>query len=390
MNTTHETKIAGYGAPGDTKAALGTFMDSFRSFRSGLEGRMDQYDQRIDTLTARLERPHLDGETKGATGLHSRAFTDYLRRGDESSLRGLDVKALSTSVDADGGYLVSPVVADRIRSTLADTSPMRLIASVAETQGASVELIADTGEFGADWVAESDPRAETANSQLEKITIFAHEISAMPKASQKLLDDAAFNVEDWIAGRVADKFSRAENAAFVAGNGTTQPKGFLSHTLIDEVNWSWGNIGYVPTGVDGDFPASNPSDLLIDLVYALKAAYRTGAVWLMNSRTAAKVRKMKDVDGQYLWSEGLQAGQPALLLGYRVVVAEDMPDIGSNTASIAFGNFKSGYTVIDHRDVRTLRDPFSAKPHVLFYTTKRVGGDVTDFDAIKVLKFGLT
>ena len=206
----------------------------------------------------------------------------------------------------------------------------------------------------------------------------------MPKASQRLLDDSAFDIEAWLAGRIADKFLRAEASAFIHGDGIDKPKGILAHNMVDNDVWSWSNLGYVPTGVDGEVTA----DSVVDLVYALGAQYRSNASFVMSSKTAGRVRKLKDLDGRFLWSDGLAHGEPARLMGYPVLVAEDMPDVAMNSYSVAFGDFAAGYTVAERPDLRILRDPFSAKPHVLFYATKRVGGDVSDFAAIKLLKFG--
>jgi HK97 family phage major capsid protein len=166
-----------------------------------------------------------------------------------------------------------------------------------------------------------------------------------------------------------------------------KPTGILTHPTVDNDSWSWGNIGYVATGSDGDIGSA---DAIIDLVYALDARYRAGASFVMNSKTAGLIRKLKDADGRFLWSDGLAAGEPARLMGYPVLVAEDMPDVASDSLSIAFGDFGAGYTIAERPDLRVLRDPFSAKPHVLFYATKRVGGDVSDFAAIKLMKFGLS
>jgi HK97 family phage major capsid protein len=198
-------------------------------------------------------------------------------------------------------------------------------------------------------------------------------------------DDSAFDIEGWLAGRIANKFARAEAAAFVNGDGVDKPKGFLTHAAVDNDIWTWGNLGYVPTEVDGDLTP----DAIIELVYALGAQYRANGAFVMNSKTAGRVRKLTDADGRFLWSDGLAAGEPAMLMGYPVLVAEDMPDVASGSFSIAFGDFRAGYTVAERPDLRILRDPFSAKPHVLFYATKRVGGDVSDFAAIKLLKFGV-
>jgi HK97 family phage major capsid protein len=242
---------------------------------------------------------------------------------------------------------------------------------------------------GAGWADEVTATGETDTPQIERISIPLHELSALPKASQRLLDDAAFDIEGWLAGRIADKFARAEADAFINGNVPGRPKGILSHPTVDNGGWSWGNIGYVATGTAGDFDPTNASDAIVDLVYALGARYRANASFVMNSKTAGAVRKMKDADGRFLWSDGLSQGQPARLMGYPVLIAEDMPDIATDAMAIAFGDFGAGYTIAERPDLRVLRDPFSAKPHVLFYATKRVGGDVTDFAAIKLMKFGM-
>jgi HK97 family phage major capsid protein len=244
-------------------------------------------------------------------------------------------------------------------------------------------VLVDHSDVDTGWATEAGTVSEGATPQIDRITIPLHELSALPKASQRLLDDSAFDIEGWLAGRIADKFARAEAAAFVNGDGIDKPKGFLSHTAVDDGVWAWGNLGYVPTEVDGDVTAES----IIDVVYALGAEYRANAAFVMNSKTAGLVRKLKDNDGRFLWSDGLAAGQPATLMGYPVLVAEDMPDASTEGFAIAFGDFAAGYTVAERPDLRVLRDPFSAKPHVLFYATKRVGGDVSDFAAIKLLKF---
>jgi HK97 family phage major capsid protein len=249
-------------------------------------------------------------------------------------------------------------------------------------------VLVDHGDVGSGWGTEATAVTETGTPAIERISIRLHELNAMPKASQRLLDDSAFDIEGWLAGRIAEKFARAEAAAFISGDGADKPVGILDHETVADASWEWGKIGYVITGTAGDFDATNPADAVVDLVYALDASYRTNATFVMNSKTAGAVRKMKDGDGRFLWSDGLAAGEPARLMGYPVLIAEDMPDIAANAMAIAFGDFGAGYTIAERPDLRVLRDPFSAKPHVLFYATKRVGGDVSDFKAIKLLKFG--
>jgi len=229
---------------------------------------------------------------------------------------------------------------------------------------------------------------ETGTPKIDRISIPLHELSALPKASQRLLDDSGFDIESWLAMRIADRFARAEADAFINGDGVDKPKGILDHTKVDNDSWSWGELGYVTTGAAGAFAGVNPVESIVDLVYALGAEYRANASFVMNSKTTAEVRKLKDADGRFLWTDGIAQGEPARLMGYPVLVAEDMPDVAADSFSIAFGDFAVGYTVAERADLRILRDPFSAKPHVLFYATKRVGGDVTDFAAIKLLKFG--
>jgi HK97 family phage major capsid protein len=258
---------------------------------------------------------------------------------------------------------------------------------VVSVEATAFDVLVDHTDVGAGWASESADATETDTPQVDRISIPLHELSALPRASQRLLDDSAFDVEGWLAQRIADKFSRAEAQAFIAGDGDDKPTGFLSYPQVDNDLWSWGSLGYVPTGAEGDFNVAEPADAIVDLVYALGARYRANANFVMNSKTAGAVRKMKDADGRFLWSDGLAAAEPARLMGYPVLIAEDMPDIADGALAIAFGDFRAGYTVAERPDLRILRDPFSAKPHVLFYATKRVGGDVSDFAAIKLLKF---
>jgi HK97 family phage major capsid protein len=302
----------------------------------------------------------------------------------------LEGKAMSTAVAADGGYLVDPQTADTIRSMLVSTSSLRAIANVVQVEATTFDVLIDRSEVGSGWATEVAATTETATPTLERISIALHELSAMPKASQRLLDDSAFDVEGWLAGKIATRFIRAEASAFISGDGVDKPKGILNGTKVANASWTWGNLGYIPTGAAADFAPTNSVDCIIRLVYALGADYRANATFIMNSKTAGAVRKMKDADGRFMWSDGLAASEPARLMGYAVLICEDMPDIAANAYAIAFGDFKSGYTIAERPDLRILRDPFSAKPNVLFYANKRVGGDVTDYAAIKLLKIAVS
>ena len=387
---------AGTAAPGtgphmEVKAAVLGFLGEFNAFQSDIKAKLQEQESRLamlDRKSIAMNRPPLARAAETETP-HKKAFGAYLRSGDDDGLRGLSVeeKALSTAVAADGGYLVDPVTAGQIVGVLRSSASIRAIANVVTVEASAFDVLVDHTDIGSGWATELGAVAETGTPQVDRISIPLHELSALPKASQRLLDDSAFDVEGWLAQRIADKFSRAEASAFIAGDGIDKPTGFLNYPKIDNDLFGWGSLGYVPTGADGDFDATEPADAVVDLVYALGARYRANATFVMNSKTAGAVRKMKDADGRFLWSDGLAAGEPARLMGYPVLIAEDMPDIAPGAFAIAYGDFRAGYTVAERPDLRILRDPFSAKPHVLFYATKRVGGDVSDFAAIKLLKF---
>ena len=383
------------GEAAQLKAALDGFVSEIKSFRAEVTGNMKSQEERMNMLDrkymARAARPALSAGDAGE-GLHLKALDAYLRTGDDEPLRGLvlEGKGLNTAVNNEGGYLVDPQTSARIQGALMATASIRAIANIVRVEAGSFDVLVDHGELGSGWADETDPTPGSTPPVLERVSIRLHELSAMPKASQRLLEDSAFDVEGWLAERIAQRFARAEADAFVAGDGAGKPRGFLDHPIVADASAVWGELGYIPTGAVGDFHASNPADALIDLVYALGAGYRTNAVFVMNSKTAGAVRKMKDVEGRFLWADSLAAGEPARLMGYTVLIAEDMPDIDEDAHAIAFGDFRAGYTIAERPDLRVLRDPYSAKPNVLFYATKRVGGDVTDFRAIKLLKFAVS
>ena len=375
----------------DLATEMSGFLSDFSAFQADIKSRISQQEDRmtqLDRKTLSRARPALSTEVE-ADVPHKKAFNAYLRSGDDDALRGLELegKALSSSVAADGGYLVDPQTSDMIRGVLKSTASLRAVANVVNVEATAFEVLVDHTEMGAGWASETDATVETDTPQIERISIPLHELSALPKASQRLLDDTAFDVEGWLATRIADKFATSEADAFINGDGVDKPTGFLTHTVVANDAWTWGNLGYVPTGAAGDFATGEAADAIVTLVYSLGAKYRANATFVMNSKTAGAVRKMKDADGRFLWSDGLAAGEPARLMGYPVLIAEDMPDIAEDASAIAFGDFSAGYTIAERPDLRILRDPFSAKPHVLFYATKRVGGHVSDYAAIKVLRF---
>ncbi|MBM1556904.1 phage major capsid protein [Sulfitobacter mediterraneus] len=386
-----ESKMMGGDLPPaeEVRQAVNGFVTEFKGFQSEIETKLQQTEERMTMLDRKMTLPARTplSAANDTAAPHQVAFQAYLRNGDDDGLRGLELegKSMSTAVNSDGGYLVDPQTSERVQSVLNTTASIRAIAAVVQVEATSYDVLVDHTDVGAGWATETDPAVETDTPQIDRITIALHELSALPKASQRLLDDSAFDIEGWLSGRIADKFARAEADAFINGDGIDKPKGLMAHSAVDNVIWSWGNLGYVPTGIDADLTA----EAIVDLVYALGAQYRANGSFVMNSKTAGLVRKLKDGDGRFMWSDGLAAGEPARLMGYPVLVAEDMPDVASDAMAIAFGDFNAGYTVAERPDLRILRDPFSAKPHVLFYATKRVGGDVSDFAAIKLLKFGL-
>ena len=378
----------------EVKSAMAGFLNAFKGFQDDVKNSFQQQEERLtmlDRKTMTYARPALSAMAEVDVP-HKKAFGAYLRSGDDDGLRGLvlEGKAMSTAVAADGGYLVDPQTADTIRSMLVSTSSLRSVANVVQIDATSFDVLIDRSEVGSGWATETASTTETATPTIERISIKLHELSAMPKASQRLLDDSAFDVEGWLAGKIASRFIRAEASAFVNGTGVDQPKGILLPTKVANASWVWGQLGYIPTGAAADFATTNASDCIVNLVYALVSDYRANGTFVMNSKTAGAVRKMKDADGRFMWGDSLQAGEPARLMGYPVLIAEDMPDVAANAYPIAFGDFASGYTIAERPDLRILRDPFSAKPNVLFYASKRVGGDIADYAAIKLLKVAVS
>jgi HK97 family phage major capsid protein len=336
-------------------------------------------------MNARRRGTQAGAYTASDLSAYQKAFDSMLRKGDE--IMGADErKALSVGSDPDGGYVVYPDMSGRIVQKVFETSPMRAYASVQVVSTDALEGLYDNNEASSGWVGEFESRAETNTPQIGKWRIPVHELYAKPKATQKLLDDASINMEAWLAGKVAEKFARDESTAFVSGNGINRPRGFLTYTSGTTIP---GQIERIKTGVSSAFAADpNGLDKLLDALYALKAPYRANAVWFMPRLVTALARKLQDSDGQYQWQPSSQAGQPATFLGYPVAAFEDFETLAANSLSMAVGDMREAYQIVDRIGIRTLRDPYSAKPYVEFYTTKRVGGDVVNFEAIKLIEFG--
>lgn len=351
-----------------------------------LEGKLDRLNAVLDGQKAAMDRamvdrsrPALDGKTAELGSEYKDAFSAYVKRGEE--------KSLSTGVNADGGYVVPAETETEIARLMTAVSPIRAIAGVRQVSGAIYKKPISLTGPAVGWVGETAARPVTGSQTLTELSYPTMELYAMPAATSAFLDDAAVDVGQWIADEVNAAFAAQETTAFVSGDGVNKPKGFLTAPTVAESGWSWGTLGYVATGAAGALPTSHASDVLIDLVYALKAGYRQNASWVMNRKVQGALRKLKDADGNYLWQPAATADGRARFMGFDLVEAEDMPNIAANSLSVAFGDFRRGYLIVDRQGVSVLRDPFSSKPYVLFYTTKRVGGGIADYDAIKLLRF---
>lgn len=305
---------------------------------------------------------------------YQQAFAMSLRR-DAHSLSLDEQKAMSVGSDPDGGSLVPTQTSARIITKVYETSPLDELAYHESVSTDALEIAIDTDEVGAGWVGETDARPETSTAQVGVQRIPVHEIYAKPKATQQFLEDAGIDAEAWLAGKVGEKFARMRALAFISGNGIKKPRGILTYPAGS--NGVRGTILQVPSG----HATLLTPDGLITLTFSIKDKYLANANWLMKRGTVGAVMLFKDQQNQYIWRPGLQAGQPSMLLGYNVRRADDMPTVGAGTLPVAFGDFRAGYTVVDRLGIRTLRDPYSSKPFVEFYTRQRVGGDVVDFEA---------
>jgi len=408
------------GAEGNTlelKDAFEDLLTSFEAFRDANDDRLADIERKlsadvvteekvnrisdaldgqkrlIDRLVLKGRRPDIGpstgtGQVRLEASEHKAAFDSYVRTGEMTGLKRLEAKALSTVTTPDSGYLAPPEVEAEIGRRLAIVSPIRGIAGIRTVSSNAYRKPFSTTGFETGWVGETDARPETDTPTLVELEYPVMELYAMPAATAALLEDTAIDIDQWIAGEVETAFAEQESAAFVNGDADKKPRGFLDYDTVAEASWEWAKLGYLVTGASGAFAATDPSDVLVDLVYALKAGYRQNAHFVMNRKTQAAVRKLKDENGHYLWAPPATAQGRATIMNFPLAEAEDMPDIAADSFSIAFGDFSRGYLIVDRQGVRVLRDPYSQKPYVLFYTTKRVGGGVQDFDAIKLVKFG--
>lgn len=347
-------------------------------------GEMKRQLEAIEKAVARSILPGGGSDNDQAKAEHKAGFEKFFHKGAEAGLRDLEVKAgLSTLSDPDGGFLVPEEVEMVIERVAETVSAMRRISSVMAIGTDTYTKLVNQGGSTAGWVGEKAARTETDSPKLAEIAINTKELYANPSATQKVLDDARIDIGAWLANEIVIEFAEQEGESFIKGNGVEQPKGLDAYAKIANASYSWGKIGYV---FSGHTTLLNNADKLIDLQGALKSVYRQGALWLMNESTQGVVRKFKDGEGNYLWRPGLLEDAPNTLLGKPIEIDDNVADIGAGTYPIYYGNFKRGYLIVDRFGIRVLRDPYSSKPYVSFYTTKRVGGGVVMYEAIKAMK----
>lgn len=369
------------------QATLDTLVGTVEAFKLQSNNRIDAIERELKDANTRAalaatlgsEPSHVNADI--LAGVSAAERTQFLQM----------FNTMRTDSGPDGGYLVPRTVEAAIGRLASNATTLRQLARVVSlTSGDRYVKNFWQGRSEAKWVTERQARNQTVTPQLSETEIIAHELMAMPAVTQKLLDDARTDIASELAEDIALAFAEAENASFVRGSGVNQPRGFLTVDTVADASWSFGKLGFVKTGDSAGFistsASASPADCLVQLIYKLKPAYRANARFIMNSNTVSVVRRWKDNEGNFLWVDGIAAGAAPTLLGYAVVVNEEMPDIGANEFPIAFGDWQRGYTIVDRIGIRVLRDPYSVKPYVLFYTTKRVGGAVMDWQAIKLLK----
>jgi HK97 family phage major capsid protein len=345
---------------------------------------------RLEAVETKAARPA--GGIGGKDDPELKSLSDFMRTGVMPAMEG---KAMQTGSGEDGGFLVPMVIREGIQARQRRATFMRQIANVVAFQGEQYSIIVDRGDTGFEWGGEITAPNDTATPTVNRISLSLHPLSAMPKASQKMLDNVTFDIAGWLEGKIVDRFIRAEGSAYVSGSGVDRPKGFLSYTYATGADDSRASeaLQYRATGVSGGFAALPASaDVLVKTFYDLQAAYQVNATWLMKNTTLAEVAVIKDENGTYLLRQILNdtGSFVQTIMGRPVMQADDMPVIAASSLSIVVGDFSAGYTIVENPQIRMLRDPFSSKPNVLFYATKQVGGGVTDFDAIKAIKFAVS
>ena len=378
----NDTRIKAVEAKGHADPILTEKVEKINADLSKM-AEMKKQMEALETAMARAQFGNPGGANKEAQN-RTKAFGLLMRKGVDS-IKDLDIQAAaSTLSDPDGGFTVPEEVDAAIGRVAMTVSAMRNICSVLTISTDTYKKLVGQGGADSGWVTEKGSRTETATPTLAEIVLNVGEIYANPAATQNLLDDSRVDIGQWLADEVSVAFAEKENPAFISGDGVGKPKGIAAYTMAS--TYSWGKIGYIASGAASTFPNA---DKLIDLQHALKSIYRNGAVFLLNDLTLSTVRKFKDGEGNYMWRPGLAEGSPDTLLGKPVSIDDNVDDIGAGKYPIFFGNFKRAYLIIDRQGTRVLRDPYTAKPYVMFYTTKRVGGGIVMYEALKCIKISM-
>lgn len=347
----------------------------------------------LDEINAAIAALKLGGGGGGAPNAdvqaHAKAFDGFFRRGAEAGLRDLEVKAgLTSQSNPDGGFLVPTQMEATIDRVLGTVSALRSAARVITISTGSYTKDVNMGGAAAGWVGEEEARTETGTPSLRSLEFPVMELYAEPYATQIILDDARIDIEQWLADEVSITFAEKEGAAFITGDGVKKPRGILAYDKVANGSYAWGKTGYIASGHASAFATSAPADALIELFHALRAGYRNNANWLMSDITVGALRKMKDGQGNYLWAPPTTPEAPSTILGKPVITDDNMPSVGADAFPIAFGDFQRAYLVIDRAGIRVLRNPYKVNGKVAFYTTKRVGGGIQNYEAVKLLKIG--
>lgn len=400
----------------EERAAREAFEKRSQSEKLELEAKLDANFAKADAAvkeaqeaSAKAARFAIAGSASPASSPkadHTTAFWNWMRSPrDQKTIAALQdaerksVFTTGTGGSAAGGYAVPEEIDRAIITQVTNLSPMRQVCRVATASTPDFKILVDTLGTSTAWVGEKDSRAETNTPQLGEVAPTFGTLMAYPKATEESLNDIFFDVAGWLSSSVATAFAAEEGAAFTTGNGSNKPTGLMSATKAsnDDSSLTFGQLQYIPSGAAAGFPVlsvtspySYPADALITTVYKLKADYRANARWMMNKATAATVRKFKDADGNYLWQPSLVLGQPATLLGYPVIENEAMADITTNSYPIAFGDFRRGYTIVDLVGLRVTLDEVTAPGYVKWYFRRRVGGKLTDNQAVKVIKCAIS
>jgi HK97 family phage major capsid protein len=368
--------------------AVAALAGDVREFRSNYDSRLEAIRSQLDAVSRKAGRSAVGGTTQPAPTLNAEqkaSFERFLRTGDPRELKGVNI-----GTAGDGGYALPKEIHSEILRVEKNLSVMRRIARVETATSSDYHVVIASNAVGASWVGESGTRSETTTPTFADVAPYFGELYANAKVSNWALNDIP-NIAEWLTTEVAQQFAVAEDSAFITGDGTNKPKGLLGYTTAATADnaRAFGTIEHVATGVAGNWPASSASiyDLLVSVVYKLKAAYRQNASWLMSAAAVDKLRKVKETSTDApIWTPGMGA-TPATLLGFPVYESEDMPAVAANSLSIAFGDFRKAYLIADRVDTSLVVDPYTSKGSTMMYLARRTGGALLDSNAVKLVKF---